>query len=182
MIIMQDSVRPTQFMRVLQRLKEEHAALKVKLTDLNTKAEQVHLNLNVLCALNLLQLLLTDVQILKKELDAHEEWEEQHVYPIASEYFKLQNRPSCKTSNWVLEKERELVKQCYQPFLDLLKLIIISIDNNDAKLFKQLELCATYLLQGCSLLREHIELEEGLIYPLVNEIITDIDYLYSCSC
>jgi hypothetical protein len=42
-----DSARPTQFMLVLQRLKKEHMALKEKVTDLYTKAEQVHRNQDV---------------------------------------------------------------------------------------------------------------------------------------
>jgi iron-sulfur cluster repair protein YtfE (RIC family) len=174
-----DSARPTQFMLVVQRLKEEHAALEEKVTDLYIKAEQIHEHRDIPFTLNLLQFLRANVQILMKELDAHEEWEEKNVFPITSEYFKLQIRPSIMPSIWVLEKEHELVKQCFQPFLDLSKEIIISIDNHDAKIFKQMNLCTAYLLQGCSVLREHIELEEGLIYPLVDEILTDIDYLFS---
>jgi iron-sulfur cluster repair protein YtfE (RIC family) len=174
-----DSARPTHFMLVVQRLKEEHAALEEKVTDVYIKAEQVHENRDITFTMNLLQLLRADVQILMKELDAHEEWEEQQIYPIASEYFKLQIRPSITPSIWVLEKEHELVKQCFLPFLELSTETNISINNNDAEIFKHLNLCAAYLLQGCTVLRGHIELEEGLIYPLVDEILTDIDYLFS---
>jgi iron-sulfur cluster repair protein YtfE (RIC family) len=99
-----NSTRTIQFMLVVKRLKEEYASLEAKVTDLNRKAEQVH-NRDILFTLNLLQLLPTDVQILMQELDAHEEWEEKEVFPIASEYFKLQIRPSITPSIWVLEKE-----------------------------------------------------------------------------
>jgi regulator of cell morphogenesis and NO signaling len=165
------SAKPEEFIFIIKRLKEEHASLEEKVTDLYIKAEQAQENQDIPYTLNLLQLLRADVQNLMKELDMHEVWEEQQVYPMASAYFKLRIRPSITPSIWVLEKEHELVKQCFQPFLELSMEIIDSTDTNQAKVFKQLNLCLVYLLQGCSVLREHIELEEGLIYPLVDEIL-----------
>jgi iron-sulfur cluster repair protein YtfE (RIC family) len=170
------AARSTQFMHVVKRLKEEHAALEDKVTDLYIKAEQIYENRDISFTFNLLQSLRADVQMVMKELDAHEEWEEQEVYPMTSEYYKLQIRPSITPSIWVLEKEHERVKHCFQPFLALAQEIIIAIEHNDITIFKQLNLCVAYLLQGCSVLREHIELEAGLIYPLVDEILTDLGH------
>jgi hemerythrin-like domain-containing protein len=169
-------VMNTQFMVVVKRLKEEHSSMEEKVNNLYIKAEQAQENRDIPLTLNLLLLLRVDVQSLMKELGAHEEWEEQEVYPIASAYFKQRIRPSITPSIWVLEKEHEIVKECFQPFLELSKEIIASVDNNQAKVFKQLSLCLVYLLQGCSVLQEHIELEEGLIYPLVDEILAAIGH------
>ncbi|WP_162463311.1 hemerythrin domain-containing protein [Paenibacillus psychroresistens] len=171
-----ETAGPTKFTNVVKRLKEEHSSLEEKLNHLYIKAEQAQGNRDMSVTLNLLLLLRVDVKNLMKELGAHEEWEELQVYPIASAYFKQRIRPSITPSIWVLEKEHEIVKQCFQPFLLLSKEIIATVENNQAKVFKQLNLCLVYLLQGCSVLQEHIELEEGLIYPLVDEIIAAIGH------
>jgi hypothetical protein len=74
------------------------------------KAEQVHDKRDLPLALNVLQHLRADVQLLMKELETHETWEELNVFSAASDYFKLKIRPSITPSIWVLEKEHELVK------------------------------------------------------------------------
>jgi regulator of cell morphogenesis and NO signaling len=168
-----DPAEGEKFKLVVKRLKEEHNTMEESLSDLLAKANQLQINEGKASDLSLLQVIMSDVQLLMKDLERHEEWEEQHVFPITAEYFKLQMRPSISFSIWVLEKEHLIVKQCFQPFLDLSqKILIFAADPN---LAGQLRLCAVYLIQGCSLLQEHFEMEEGLIYPLMDEILAAAD-------
>jgi hemerythrin superfamily protein len=160
-----------EFKLVVKRFKNEHMTMGIRVSGLLTRADQVQLCEDLFSGLSLLQVISEDVKRLMKDLADHEKWEEQYVFPLTSKYYKYQLRPSIIPSIAVLEKEHDLVKKCFQPFLNLSEEILVHTPISDLKIYGKLRLCIVYLYQGASLLQEHFELEEGLIYPLVDEIL-----------
>lgn len=164
-----------EFELVVRRFKEEHMTMGNRVTGLLTRANQVEINEDLIAGLSLLQVIREDVKMLMKDLERHERWEEQNVFPILSKYYEHQTRPSIIPSISVLEKEHDHVKQCFQTFLNLAEEILVHTPLTDSRIPGKLRLCIVYLYQGGSSLREHFELEEGLIYPLVEEILADLN-------
>lgn len=166
-------IKPEQVTLMVQRLKEEHEALKGKVTVLYSKAREFNENLDVGMAWILLLPLWEEVQALQQELDEHAKWEERELFPTLTQYFNLHTRPTIMPSFWVMEKEHELAMQFIQPFIDVLK--EISYEENpaipyDLQTLAQIKLAAVDLFQACLILQEHFKIEEDLIYPLANEL------------
>jgi regulator of cell morphogenesis and NO signaling len=76
----------------------------------------------------------------------------------------------------LLDKEHELVKQCFQPFLDLSKEIIISIDNNDGNLFKEnlIDFCCGGNRSLVVVLQQQ-KLEEKPFIEKLNQMYTEVN-------
>jgi hemerythrin superfamily protein len=147
----------------------------IRVSGLLARADQVQISENLISGLSLLQGIRMDVKMLMKDLVHHERWEEENVFPLTSKYYKQHLRPSIIPSISVLEKEHDLVKQCFQPFLNLSEEILVHTPVTDLRIYGKLRLCIVYLYQGGSLLKEHFELEEGLIYPLLDEILAEVE-------
>lgn len=160
-----NSVSSAQLMSMVQRLKEEHGVLKEKVTVLYSKAVEFNENPDT-GNWKLLPPLRTEAQLLMKELDEHDEWEEKELYPTITEYFNLNIGPTITPSIWVLKKEYGQAKRLIRPFLDVC--VKIFFEENPEILYNsqtiaQIKLAVADLLQACLILQEHFEMEENLI-------------------
>jgi len=163
-----------EFKLIVKRFKNEHSTLEIRVSGLLARANQIQISQDLIAGLSLLHVIRMDVKMLMRDLEHHEQWEEENVFPLTSRFFKHQLGPSIIPSISVLEKEHDLVKRCFLPFLNLSEEVLVHLPVIDPRIQGKISLCIVYLQQGAASLREHFELEEGLIYPLVDEILQAI--------
>ncbi|WP_168120639.1 hemerythrin domain-containing protein [Paenibacillus sp. HB172176] len=178
-----NAARPSAFMLQAIRLKEEHELLKLKvdaLCELSMQASSSANSKNVIAVLNQLQRGAAELML---NLKTHTQWENEELFPILSQYFKRKIEPTMMPSMWMLEKDFELALQFFSAFMEDCKAIrhalLLDLENDGVIAAEQMKSTANELTQGCLILTGHFQLEEEVIYPLTDEILTDIDYLFS---
>lgn len=157
----------------VERLKEEHESMQLQLRDIRKMADSLYLLDD--CDQGMCELIdLQDrVMVLIEDLDRHSEWEQKELFPILQTYFNRYMIPSITPSIWVMEKDHELAKQFTQSFIDGVNGMKPPIDKDFLKEM------TSQLIQSCLILLEHFTLEEELVFPLADQLLTDMDYLFS---
>lgn len=163
----------TEVAYAADRLKEEHEQLRSRLRILETNAKEVMLLNDMAKGLQLLQALKDQTVQFEKELERHSEWEEQRLFPFLMTYFHSQLTPTIRPSFWVLEKDHQLGVSFIQSFHET------RIDAASLGVKKQLTEAASALLQACLILNDHFAMEEQLILPLTEKVLTDLEYFFS---
>ncbi|MEK8126484.1 hemerythrin domain-containing protein [Paenibacillus filicis] len=167
------SARPTQFMEAIERLKDEHEELRSRLMDIRRQGDAVtKLKSAAEAALQLGELKIS-IGALMESLDRHAHWEEQELFPLLTRYFNKVQGPSILPSIWVMEKDHELAHMFVQSFYDAVDGPAIEGEKIHVKN------AASHLIQACLILTEHLNLEEEVVYPMADQILTDIDSLFS---
>ncbi|SDC17815.1 Hemerythrin HHE cation binding domain-containing protein [Paenibacillus sp. UNCCL117] len=171
--IFEQSARPTQFMEAIERLKEEHNELRARLSDIRGQGERVSRLRSSREAEVKLKELRDSVGLLMESLDAHASWEERELFPMLTRYFNKMQGPSIMPSIWVMEKDHELAHMFVQSFYEAVDGCVEESENIHVKT------AASHLIQACMILSEHLNLEEEVVYPMADQILTDIDSLFS---
>ncbi|TXK76606.1 hemerythrin domain-containing protein [Paenibacillus sp. N3.4] len=167
------SSNPVELAFATDRLKEEHKELREKLRLLETSAKELILLDDSGKGIQLVQelRLLTDQFMI--ELERHSEWEDQELFPFLLTYFDRQPAPSMMPSFWVLEKDHQLGISFIQSFQEAI------IDVTPLVVKKRLADAAAHLVQACLILNDHFTMEEQLIFPLTEKVLTDLEYFFS---
>lgn len=165
--------RCTPWLQTSRRLKEEHDSLTEQLADIQAAAKSLYEENDPArsrIALKILKLRMADFI---NQLHDHSVWEEREVFPVIDLYFRRLMKPSITPSIWVMEKEHELADLFVNSFMESVDALpeISTMEQNRGSV--------AHLVQACLILSEHFELEEELIFPLANEMLTEIDYFYS---
>ncbi|WP_161807581.1 hemerythrin domain-containing protein [Bacillus sp. FJAT-28004] len=155
------------------RLKEEHEKLRSQLRILETNAKEVILIADTAKGLQILQQLRTQTAQFENELEQHSEWEEQELFPFLLAYFHRQPAPSIMPSFWVLEKDHQLGVSFIQSFNEAVNEVTPLVNK------KRLAETASHLVQACLILNDHFTMEEKLILPLTEEVMTDLEHFFS---
>ncbi|KIL41666.1 hypothetical protein SD70_06005 [Gordoniibacillus kamchatkensis] len=164
---------PSPWMLVSMRLKDEHDQLTEELQDIRFVAQSIYDETDTKRARAILQALKRRMVDFMRRLHAHSEWEEREVFPVVNLYFHRLLKPSITPSIWVMEKEQKLADLFAQSFFEAEEAL------PEAATREQNRQAAAHLLQACLILQEHFELEEELIFPLAEQMLTDIDYFHS---
>lgn len=177
------SARPSIYMQIFMRLQSEHEYLKKRCEELSELSSRAATSSGSFGAQHLLHDLSTKAKLLLQELDSHSTWEDDEVFPLLSRYYKMKLEPTILPSLWVLEKDHELALQFFESFLltsnELHAMLLLDSSRQETKFKEKMKACCDYLTQGCLILTSHFQMEEELIYPLAEEILTDMDYLFS---
>ncbi|UVI27547.1 hemerythrin domain-containing protein [Paenibacillus spongiae] len=178
-----DSARTSAFLLLVIQLKSDHDRLKKKVDALYELSVSTSAAAAGAGMFQLLDQLRTDSSKLLDELDRHAKWEDQELFPIVMNYFNKKIEPTIMPSIWVLEKDHELALQFFDSFLELsgsmLSRLKRGAERYDIQMAGQLKQATDHLTQGCLILKGHFHMEEELLFPLMSEILTDIDYLFS---
>lgn len=177
------SARPSGYMQFFMRLQAEHEHLKKKCEELSELSSRAATTSGSFGAQHLLHELSSKAKLLLQEMDAHAKWEDEEVFPLFTRYYKKKLEPTILPSLWVLEKDHELAIQFFESFLqscnELHAMLLLDSNRQEAKFKNKMKMCCDSLTQGCLILTSHFQMEEELIYPLAEEILTDMDYLFS---
>ncbi|MEI7025035.1 hemerythrin domain-containing protein [Paenibacillus sp. y28] len=102
------------------------------------------------------------------KLEEHSDWEDGEFFPMVNRCFDIPSRPVLMTSLWMLEKEHELTKTFLDGYFELAD----SCWTGTALLWDVFERAKDQLLHACRLVKEHLELEEGILLPLAEEVVS----------
>ncbi|MFD0698192.1 hemerythrin domain-containing protein [Paenibacillus sp. GCM10027628] len=167
------SSNPSELVFATDRLREEHDRLRQQLKVLETSAKEIgHLN-DPAKGIKVLQSLRRQASEFVEALERHAEWEDQELFPFLLEYFHRQVAPSITPSFWVLEKDHQLALLFIQTFHDAV------IDLTPLVVKKQLVEASAHLIQACLILKDHFAMEEQLVFPLTEKVLTDLEYFFS---
>jgi regulator of cell morphogenesis and NO signaling len=168
-----EPAHPTELSHAFDRLKEEHEVLKVSITSLEEQASSINSSQDPAAQLELLRKLRGETLQLMSSMKTHSEWEERILFPFLHEYFDLSIGPTMVPSFWVLEKDHDLAEAYMESFVDAVETLAYPGEPN------QLIGVAEHLTQACHILKGHLEMEEQLVYPLSEQVLTDVDYFFS---
>jgi hemerythrin-like domain-containing protein len=163
----------TALSEALERLKQEHGELKLVLQDMENQAKQVELLPDKAGAMQSLLHLRLWTLAFREELERHSSWEEKELFPFLAAYFHRELSPSMIPSFWSIEKDHELADEYMQSFLRAVHMLKA---NPEAMGLNQ---AAAYLVHACRILQDHLKQEEELVFPLAEQVLTDIDCLFS---
>lgn len=169
---MMQSARPTLFVEAVDRLKAEHDELRALLYNIRNKGNGVASASTIAAARARLQELRSDVTAMMKKLQQHADWEERELFPMLSRYFHRMYAPSILPSIWVMEKDHQLAELFVQSFME-------SVNGYLAGQPIPVKETVSHLVQACLILTEHLNLEEEVVYPMTEQILTDLDSLFS---
>lgn len=156
-----------------ERLKHDHAVLKQVLQEMKTDAMRIETESDSKQAFGKLLRLRLWMAAFSEELDRHSRWEEEELIPSLQVYYRRQPASSILDSFKLLESEHDAANVYIQCFLRMVH--SLKPESGIAEMRK----AAAYLSQACGMLIEHLGKEERLIFPLTEQILTDMDRLFS---
>ncbi|MWC29899.1 hemerythrin domain-containing protein [Paenibacillus sp. MMS18-CY102] len=178
-----DTARPSEYMQLFMKLEADHEQLKAACDELCALSMRGAAVFSRRGAKNLLAVLRERTAAVIGDLSAHARWEDEALFPVFTRYYKQEIEPTIQPSLWVLEKDYELAMQFFESFMQasFAQLNLLTLEDGEVglKFFEGLKEGCNCLTQGCFILNSHFQMEEELIFPLAEAILTDIDYLFS---
>ena len=164
---------PTEFYDIVERSKAERKELIDFLTQIEEKAHGISGISNRDILLQSLRDLLKENNPLSKRLNTYVSRQRKAVYPFLIQYFNLSTGPSIHHSFWKLERDLGLVENYMESFTDTIDFLSFKADA------KQITGILRHLTQACQLMKQYLRVDDILITPLSEEVLTDMDYFYS---
>ncbi|WEK55520.1 MAG: hemerythrin domain-containing protein [Candidatus Cohnella colombiensis] len=137
------------------RLKEEHSILQVVLQEIYSLTCAIRIEKDELQLNNQMYELKKKVADFKVQLDAHSQWEEEELFPMAAWYFGT-DIDECT----LMEQEHELADQYVKAFTHAIDRTMLPICIEEAKRM------TSYLFQAYVILTNHFRDEEELMASL----------------
>ncbi|MNI97519.1 hypothetical protein D3C73_1561810 [compost metagenome] len=75
----------------------------------------------------------------------------------------------------MLEKDHELADSFIQSFHDTVQ----DLCGKPCVTKERVAEAASHLLQACLILHDHVTMEEQLVLPMADEVLTELDYFFS---
>lgn len=178
-----NSARPNAYIQLAMHLQMEHIQLKAKCSTLCELSIRTTSSFGKYGSLQSLKELRCQAESLLHDLALHSKWEDEELFPTFSRYYRRTTEQTLLPSLWVLEKDHELALQFFESFLQLSRTLIAPLTLKqictDPSLFEKLKEGCDHLTQGCLVLNGHFQMEEEIIFPLFEQILTDMDYFFS---
>lgn len=151
----------------IEQLREEHISLKHQMSDFCTTAKALGQDPAVIDWRDEVRGLREAVKLFMGEMEQHSVWEDEVLFPKVQEYTGRDMGPVA-----VMEHEHELAKMNVERFLEK--------TGADAPLSgEQAKEAASYLLQAYVILTDHFAKEEEVLFPLAEQMLTDIEQFFS---
>ncbi|MDD9266767.1 hemerythrin domain-containing protein [Paenibacillus sp. GCM10023248] len=156
-------MQTTPFKQVVQRLKDEHDALKKELDLVQDKTN--HLRGSDEWT-DLLREIRKQMAAFMTQLEEHEHWEEEEVLPLLARYANQGMEPSFITSTWVMEEDHKQAERFVRSFNEI-------ADQCMATNGKELKRVISLLRVACSVLNEHLLAEEEMFFPVADQMLNE---------
>ena len=151
---------------IIQRLKDEHRALRMELDYVHEKTSQMASLHGTDESNDVFREIRRRMTSFMLQLEEHEHWEEIEVLPILARYANQGTEPSFIISKWVMEEDHKKVERFVQAFIEYADQCI---EADSMKLKKAISL----LHVACSVLSEHLLLEEEMFFPIADQMINE---------
>lgn len=164
---------PTELYEILESSKEERRELTLLLISIESKSRTIFDEPDTSCQLQLLRQFREEVLPFSAKLSRYMVRQDRIVYPFLNQYFNMSADPLKLLTFWRLVKDQELAEEYLEFFTDAIDVLTYPTDN------AEICLLFAHFLQACELMKGFLQEEEQLVTPLTEEIVTDIDYLFS---
>jgi len=162
-----DDAQTSSLQQILERLKDEHSALKKELDHVQEMTSHMVGMLGSEESRRLLQEIRKTMETFMQQLGAHEHWEEDEVLPLLAGYANQGMEPTFLTSTWVLEDDHKQAERFVRSFLEYSE----QCKGADSIRLKK---AISLLSVACSVLSEHLLSEEEMFFPVANQMLKDI--------
>ncbi|NRF95800.1 hemerythrin domain-containing protein [Paenibacillus frigoriresistens] len=162
-----EDARTFSLQQILERLKDEHSALKKELDHVQEMTSHMVGVLGSEESKWLLQEISKQMEAFMQQLEAHEHWEEDEVLPLLAGYVNQGVEPTFLTSTWVLEEDHKQAERFVRSFLEY-------ADQCKGADSIKLKKAISLLSVACSVLSEHLLSEEEMFFPVANQMLSNI--------
>ncbi|MBP1962154.1 hemerythrin domain-containing protein [Paenibacillus aceris] len=166
------SSNPDELAFATDRLRAEHEELREKLRILETSAKEVILSDDLEKGMQLVRELRGRAHRFVEVLERHSDWEERELFPFLLTYYDRHRGPSILPSFWVLEKDHKLGLSFIESFQEAASKITTHVSR------KQLAEITAHLVQACLILNDHLTMEEQLVFPITEQVMTDLESFF----
>ncbi|GGA09330.1 hypothetical protein GCM10008018_63700 [Paenibacillus marchantiophytorum] len=166
------SSNPDELAYATDRLRAEHEELRDQLRLLETSAKGVILSDDLVKGIQLVHELRDRTQRFVEVLKRHSDWEEKELFPFLLTYFDRHSGPSILPSFWVLEKDHQLGLSFIESFQEAVSKVSPLVPK------KQLAEITSHLVQACLILNDHFTMEEQLVFPITEQVMTDLESFF----
>lgn len=160
-----------------ERLEQGHRRLREQLKVLETRAKQMKDIQEPVNKLQALRGLMKQTAAFVAALNRHIKWEEEELFPFLLAYHHRQSAPSIRPSFWVLENDYQLAMLFIQSFQEGAAQASAQAGQQSAG--KPMEEAVVNLIQACLMLKDHLTMEDQVVLPLTEKVLTDLDYFFS---
>lgn len=177
-----NTARPSAFVELAMRLEADHEQIKAMCCALCQQSIHHATGMSSYVSIQGIIELREEAELLLRELKRHSTWEEEELFPVLMHYSHKKIEPTIMPSLWVLEKDHELAVQYIESFIQASSALLHTRrlePVRGADLQHELKGSCDCLTQGCFILIAHFQMEEELLFPLAENILTDMDYLFS---
>jgi len=144
----------------LERLRREHQRIRELIHEIEYHAKTIQHQRQWPSRKQLLELVPMTEELIR-ELERHADWEAEQLFPFIRD--NITGGPSCVTSLWMLEKEHQLADAFFESFYKELETGESDLDCTNA------HQALNQLFQACRIVREHLESEEDVLLPLLEQ-------------
>lgn len=171
------AANPAELNYATDRLMQEHELLREQLKTLEIAAKNIKQLQDLSKGVSVLRMLTEQTSAFVASLDSHAKWEDEELFPFLQAYQHRMTAPSIAPSFWVLEKDHQLAMLFIESFQEA---AAQAVKPAAAALVKQrMEEAAGNLIQACLILSDHLTMEEQLVFPLTEQVLTDLEYFFS---
>jgi len=168
-----ESARPTELSSVLERMEAEHTELSSELSEWSQAAADAAAGIGESSLFRTISFLREETSAFMAKLEAHLKRGRSELFPLVGAYAGADLAPSMNPSFWGLDKNYQLATGYVQSFQR-------EADEAGAMLSRELaQELVSHLQQAALILRDYLAMEQNLLFPLAEELLTDIDYLFS---
>jgi|GEM_PF-662820 len=171
------SSNPDELSLAEARLRQEHRRLRQQLRSVETAAKEAMLTEDPATGKRLIEQLQGLLDQFVAELEEHTAWERTELFPLLLVYYHHDTGPTIRPSFWVLEKEYQLGLSFIQSFREAIGPAASGCCDRSSR--KCAAEAAAHLVQACLIFNDHFTMEEELVLPLTEKVLTDLEYFFS---
>jgi iron-sulfur cluster repair protein YtfE (RIC family) len=168
-----ESARPTELSAVLEAMEAEHAELSAELAEWSQAAADVASGICGGSLFPMISQLRDQSSAFLQKLEEHLQRGRHELFPLVGMYAGADLAPSMNPSLWGLDKNYELASRYVRSFQQAVQ---EAGEEIDLEVGREL---VTHLQQASLILHDYLAMEQNLLFPLAEDLLTDIDYLFS---
>ncbi|WP_164779432.1 hemerythrin domain-containing protein [Paenibacillus kobensis] len=168
---------PDELTLLESRIRQEHRLLRHQIRMVEMYAKEAMLIEDPAASKQLVLQLEDQLEQFVMDLERHAAWEQTELYPLLLAYYHHDSSPTIRPSFWVLEKEYQLGISFIQSFHEAISQMAgCACDCTGRSCASE---AAAHLVQACLIFNDHFTMEEELVLPMTDKVLTDLDYFFS---
>ncbi|MCL6458919.1 MAG: hypothetical protein K6T85_13010 [Gorillibacterium sp.] len=172
-VVMQECACPTELSEVFEQMQQEHEELSLLLVILKQMAAETSEADRRSHSFHAMTSLKQSTVLFMNRFEDHLQWGKNELFPLVSVYAGTSCVSSIMTSIREMGNNYDLAVRYVNSFLQL------SESEYMIETPEGLEVTWSNMLRAMVILSDYLELEKNKVFPLADQLLTDIDYLFS---